>query len=250
MIKSKANIIVNDLLVKSDKISRISVRCIIIISLFIVLWLPLMGCRNESTPEAAGQKEIDYKNSYIGTIVAVGDSLTAGFGVDESEAYPALLEKKLFLDGYYFKVVNAGISGETSSGALSRIQWVVSSLNPDIIILETGANDGLRGIDPDVLRRNLDEIVTALKRNNVEVVLAGMKMLPNLGPAYITHFAKIYPEVARKHKILLIPFFLESVAGDTRFNQPDGIHPNQDGYRRIVDYIYPYVLEAVKKYQH
>jgi acyl-CoA thioesterase-1 len=176
----------------------------------------------------------------------VGDSLTAGLGVDESEAYPAQLQRKLAADGYDFNVVNAGVSGETSSGTLTRIEWVISTLKPDIIILETGANDGLRGIDPDILRKNLDRIVSVIKANNIEVILCGMKMLPNLGPEYSNAFTRIYPEIAQKHAIPLVPFFLEGVAGDPRFNQPDRLHPTSKGYRRIVDHIYPYVLDMIK----
>jgi acyl-CoA thioesterase-1 len=192
-------------------------------------------------PKSAVPKQIVRK-----TIVAVGDSLTAGLGVDESEAYPTQLQRKLAGDGYYFNVVNAGVSGETSSGALSRIEWVISTLKPDIIILETGANDGLRGIDPDILRKNLDRIVSVVKANNIEVLLCGMKILPNMGPEYSKAFARIYPEIARKHAIPLIPFFLEGVGGDPRFNQPDRLHPTAKGYRRIVDHIYPYVLDVIK----
>jgi acyl-CoA thioesterase-1 len=218
----------------------------------VIMLAPLLfiapGCRNESPPQAVEPKTDNAESQFSGTIVAVGDSLTAGYGLDETEAYPYQLAKKLSQNGYRFKVINAGISGETSSGALSRIEWVVSALKPDIVILATGANDGLRGIDPQVLRNNLDDTVAVLKRSNIIVVLAGMKMLPNLGPAYISHLAKIYPAIARKHKIVLIPFFLEGVAAEARYNQSDGIHPNQEGYQRIVEHIYPYVVEAIEQY--
>jgi len=176
----------------------------------------------------------------------MGDSLTAGLGVAESEAYPALLQKKLADGGHHFTVVNAGVSGETSSGALARIDWVISALKPDLIILETGANDGLRGIDPGVLRKNLDRLISVIKSNNIAVILCGMKMLPNLGPVFTQAFTDIYPEIARKHTIPLIPFFLEGVAGDPQYNQPDRLHPTTEGYRRIVDYIYPTVLGAIQ----
>ena len=211
-------------------------------ALVMVLLIALAGCGAESPSEGVAPQT----PSVRGTIVAMGDSLTAGLGVDESEAYPALLQKKLAAAGHYFTVVNAGVSGETSSGALSRIDWVISSLKPDLVILETGANDGLRGIDADVLRKNLDRIVSIIKSNNIPVILCGMKMLPNLGPVYTQAFSEIYPETARKHAIPLIPFFLEGVAGDPQYNQPDGLHPTAEGYRRIVDHIYPTVLAAVK----
>jgi len=216
------------------------------ITLIMVFCLYLVGCSGESASNDAASKTVAAKQPTRKTIVAVGDSLTAGFGVDESAAYPAQLQRKLAGDGYYFNVVNAGVSGETSSGTLSRIEWVISTLKPDIIILETGANDGLRGIDPNILRKNLDRIVSVIKANNIEVLLCGMKILPNMGPEYSKDFARVYPEIAKKHAILLVPFFLEGVGGDPRFNQPDRLHPTAKGYRRIVDHIYPYVLDVIK----
>ncbi len=178
-------------------------------------------------------------------IVALGNSLTAGLGVDESQSYPYLLETKLHADGYDVKVINAGVSGETSSGARSRLNWVISGLNPDIVILETGANDGLRGIDPNLLRDNLDRIITVLQNNDIDVILAGMRMPPNLGPEFTHAFAAVYPAVARTRAIALIPFFLENVAGRARLNQADGMHPNANGYKVVVNTLYPYVKTAV-----
>jgi acyl-CoA thioesterase I len=213
----------------------------------LVFFLFLFGCSGESASNDAVSKTAAAKQPTRKTIVAVGDSLTAGLGVDESAAYPAQLQRKLAGDGYYFNVVNAGVSGETSSGALSRIEWVISTLKPDIIILETGANDGLRGIDPDILRKNLNRIVSVIKANNIKVLLCGMKMLPNMGPEYSKDFARVYPEIAQKYKIPLVPFFLEGVGGDPRFNQPDRLHPTAKGYLRIVDHIYPYVLNVIKQ---
>jgi len=210
------------------------------------LLVSLAGCGSEPPSREAESKTASQPSPPRGTIVAMGDSLTAGLGVAESDAYPARLQKKLTAAGHHFTVVNAGVSGETSSGALSRIEWVIASLKPDLIILASGANDGLRGIDPDVLRTNLDRIVAIIKRNHIAVILCGMKMLPNLGPAYTQAFSQIYPDIARKHAISLIPFLLEGVAGDPRYNQPDRLHPNAEGYRLIVDTIYPYVLAAVK----
>ncbi len=216
------------------------------VMVFLFVLLGMSACSNES-PSAESRSELQGNQGVsMGTIVAVGDSLTAGYGVDETEAYPALLEKRLLLDGFFFKVINAGVSGETSSGTLSRIEWVIRSLKPDIVILETGANDGLRGVDPQVLEKNLDEIITTIKTSGIGILLAGMKMPPNLGPVHTARFAKIYPKIAKKHNILLIPFFLESVAGDARYNLSDRMHPNPEGYRRILDVIYPYVLEIIK----
>ena len=178
------------------------------------------------------------------TIVAMGDSLTEGLGLDEAEAYPARLEQKLRADGYACRVVNAGVSGETSSGALSRVNWILK-LKPDIVILETGANDGLRGIDPQLTRKNLGRIVEAFQAQNTRVILAGMYMTSNLGESYTREFAAVYPDVARNYGLILIPFFLEGVAGVSGLNLYDGIHPNADGYRVVADTVYPYVLQAL-----
>jgi len=203
------------------------------------------GCQKESSsaaPPAAQQPP----PAFQGTIVAMGDSLTAGYGVPETDAYPAQLEKKLHQAGYPWKVVNAGISGETSAGALSRVDWVLR-LNPDIVILETGANDGLRGIDPKVTRSNIEQTVKQLKGKNVVVMLAGMRMFANLGGTFTRDFAKIYPDVASREKLILMPFFLEGVAGKPVLNQSDGIHPVAEGYRIVTDKVYPFVLKAIEQ---
>jgi acyl-CoA thioesterase-1 len=211
--------------------------------------LLLGACSRESAPGQSAQEPDNPEAAAPsdGTIVAMGDSLTAGLGVEPWQAYPARLEKKLMADGYRWQVINAGVSGETSSGALSRIQWVLSALDPDIVILETGANDGLRGIDPGILKDNLEQLVAILKAHQVHVILAGMRMLPNMGPEYVQAFERVYQQVASAHNVTLIPFFLEGVAGKTALNQPDGIHPTAQGYARIVGTIYPYVVQAVKQ---
>ena len=200
------------------------------------------GCGEEATTSTEPRVAPEIK--YEGTIVAVGDSLTEGLGVDEELAYPAVLEGKLRGLEYPYRVVNAGISGETSSGTLARIKWVLT-LNPDIVILVVGANDGFRGIDPDLIRTNIEEIVQELKAHNVTVVLGAMQMVQNLGPDYTTAFANIYPEVARSQDIILTPFFLEGVAAERKLNQADGIHPTAEGYKVIVENITPYVVEAI-----
>lgn len=182
---------------------------------------------------------------YEGTVVAMGDSLTEGYGVAETEAYPALLEQKLRQDGHHWRVVNAGVSAETSSGARSRIDWILT-LDPDIVILETGANDGLRGIDIDLIQENLNAIVDRFQENGVIVVLAGMQMVRNLGEDYTRRFREIYPAVAQENSLILIPFFLENVAGKPELNQADGIHPLPAGYRIVVETVYPYVLQAIR----
>lgn len=204
--------------------------------------LILAACGQEEPPSAPPEIQS------TGTIVAMGDSLTEGLGVPEEKAYPALLQKALRDKGYGYRVVNAGISGETSSGARSRIGWVLR-MKPDIVILETGANDGLRGLDPELIRRNIRDIVDAFTSEGIVVVLAGMKALPNLGPAYSKMFADVYTDVGGASDVVLIPFFLEGVAGVPALNQSDGIHPTADGYARVVEHILPYVTEAIVRHQ-
>ena len=199
------------------------------------------GCQKKNGSAAAPPAEAP---SVEGTVVAVGDSLTAGYGLRETEAYPAKLENKLRQAGYRWRVVNAGISGETSSGTLSRVDWILK-LKPDIVILETGANDGLRGVDPQLTRDNIDKTVTLLQEKGVVVVLAGMRMFANLGPSYTKEFADIYPKVAKQHGLILIPFFLAGVAGDAALNQADGIHPVAKGYQVVTDLVYPFLLQAI-----
>lgn len=189
--------------------------------------------RQSASPETA-----------TGVIVAMGDSLTEGYGLDESQAYPALLEDRLQAAGYDWKVINAGISGETSSGALSRIDWVLT-LEPDIVILETGANDGMRGIDPSVTRANIDAIVKRLNAEGVTVVLAGMKMFRNLGLLFVKEFESIYPDIAKANDLILIPFFLDGVAAKPALNQSDGIHPTSEGYDKVAETVLPFVVQAI-----
>jgi acyl-CoA thioesterase-1 len=209
----------------------------------IVVTALVYGCGEEATTSTKLQTEPE--KNFEGTIVAVGDSLTEGLGIEEELAYPAVLEKKLRGLGYPYQVINAGISGETSSGTLSRIKWILT-LNPDIVILVIGANDGFRGIDPDLIKANIEKIVREFKIRNVTVVLGAMKMVQNLGREYTTAFEKIYPEVAQSEAIILTPFFLDGVAANPKLNQTDGIHPTAEGYRVIVDNITPYVVDAIK----
>ncbi len=204
------------------------------------------SAQQASTPVETGAEGAAPGAPPSGVIAAVGDSLTEGYGVDEEKAYPALLEKKLRASGHDYTVINAGISGETSSGTLSRVRWILT-LKPDIVILETGANDGLRGIDPALTQKNIREIVRILKGEGVVVVLAGMEMVRNMGVNFTDAFRKIYPEVAAEEDIIFVPFFLKGVAGDPRLNQADGVHPRAAGYRIVVETVYPYVLDAIDR---
>lgn len=209
-----------------------------------LLLLPLLlwACSNQlpTVPRAKQARELS-------TIVALGDSLTAGLGVLPEESYPALLEKRLQQEGYSYRVVNAGISGETSSGTLSRLDWVLKTLQPEIVILIIGGNDGLRGTSPELLRSNLETIITRLEHQGIIVVLGGMRMLPNLGPDYVSRFEAVYPDISQSHDVIFVPFALEGVAGQRELMQVDGIHPNPQGYVQMAENLYPAVKKAIKR---
>lgn len=210
----------------------------------------LSGCKPQAqqASQTATEQDEQPAASDAGLIVAMGNSLTAGLGVPETQAYPAQLERKLRADGYPFKVINAGVSGETSSGARTRTAWMLT-LKPDIVILETGANDGLRGVEPRVMRDNIDAIVRALQAQGVVVVLAGMQMVRNLGERYTREFAEVYRQIAQQYNLILMPFFLQDVGGNPSYNQSDGIHPTASGYELIVNNLYPHVMAAIQKLQ-
>ena len=167
-------------------------------------------------------------------IAAFGDSLSAGFGVDAGLSYPDFLQKELDRSGLRYRVVNAGISGDTTTDGLDRLAQVIA-LQPKIVILELGANDGLRGLPVATTRSNLEQMIGELRKAGARVVLAGMTLPPNYGPDYIRSFQAIYPELAAKYKLALIPFLLEGVAGDTRYMQRDGLHANVEGNRRVAE---------------
>jgi len=179
-------------------------------------------------------------------IAALGDSLTAGLGVSPEEAYPAVLEARLRREGFEYRVINAGVSGDTSAGGLRRIDWVLK-LRPDVVIVALGANDGLRGQAPDVLRDNLTRIIERARAAGVRVLLAGMRLPPNYGDDYARAFAGVYPAVARTTGVPLAPFLLDGVAGDARLNQPDGIHPTVEGQRVIAERLWPYLKPLLTK---
>lgn len=181
-------------------------------------------------------------------ILAFGDSLTAGYGLPAAEGFTRQLEDALKAQGLNVRVHNAGVSGDTSSGGRSRLGWVLSSLKdkPDLVILELGANDALRGIDPKLTRQNMDAMLTELKQQNLNVLLAGMHAPRSLGAAYYNAFDAIYPDLAKKHGVPLYPFFLDGVAGNPKLNQQDGIHPNKEGVAQIVKRITPHVVRALQ----
>lgn len=179
-------------------------------------------------------------------IVALGDSLTAGFGLLPDEAYPALLEQRLRREGYAYRVVNAGVSGDTTAGGLRRVEWVLRS-RPAIVIVALGANDGLRHQSVAAMRDNLVGIVRQLRAAGAAVLLAGMRVPPNYGGDYGHAFAAAFADVARETGVPLAPFLLDGVAGESRLNQPDGIHPTAEGQRIIAERLWPYLRPLLRR---
>lgn len=187
-----------------------------------------------------------------GTIVFFGDSLTAGFGLSNPahEAYPALIGQKIESAHLPWRVVNAGVSGETSADGLRRIDWILRQ-PVDVFVLALGANDGLRGVAPETTRANLDGIIDRVRSRYpaVRILLAGMRMPPNMGEDYAREFAAIFPAVAKKEGVPLIPFLLEGVGGRAEFNQPDGMHPTAAGHRMIAESVWAALLPILNQQQ-
>ena len=179
-------------------------------------------------------------------LVALGDSLTAGYGLPQEAAFPAVLEKALNAKGYKVEIANAGVSGDTSSAGLDRLDWSIPD-GTDGVIVELGANDMLRGIDPAVTRQSVETIVERLKARNIPVMLAGMYASRNLGQDYARKFDTIYSDIAKKHDLVLYPFFLDGVTGERSLNQPDGLHPTAKGVEIIVERILPSVESFIAR---
>ncbi len=179
------------------------------------------------------------------TIVALGDSLTAGFGLPEESAFPARLEAFLRARGHDWRVVNAGVSGDTSAGGLARLDWALAD-KPDLVIVELGANDGLRGLPVEQMEENLSQIIARVESSGSAVLLCGMRVPPNLGPDYASAFETVFVSLAAKHDVPFYPFFLDGVGARSSLNQPDGIHPTAEGIAEIVRRIGPVVEQAMK----
>lgn len=212
---------------------------------FVVLTL---ACAREA-PAPAGQEGVaakDTPDAAPATILFVGTSLTAGYGLDPADAWPTLIQQKLDDAGLRFRAINAGVSGETSAGAVRRLGWLLNQEVPRVVMIETGANDGLRGQSLDSLEANLERIVIRFASLTPPplVIVAGMEALPNMGAAYTNRFRSIYPRVARAQGVHYLPFLLDGVAGNARFNQSDGIHPNAKGSLRVAENVWR-VLEPV-----
>jgi acyl-CoA thioesterase-1 len=177
-------------------------------------------------------------------ILVFGDSLAAGFGLAPEASFPAKLEERLAADGIRTRVINAGVSGDTTAGGLKRLDWALAE-KPDLVILELGANDALRGIDPDTVRANLDAMIGKIMASGAKLLLAGMLAPPNWGDAYKKRFDALYPALAKAHGVALYPFFLDGVAMQPALNQPDGLHPNARGVAALVERIAPHVAKLL-----
>jgi acyl-CoA thioesterase I len=177
-------------------------------------------------------------------VLAFGDSLTAGLGLPANEAFPARLAERLKEDGIDVKMVNAGVSGDTTTDGLARLDWALAD-KPDYVILALGANDALRGIDPKIARANLDKMIVKIQASGAKLLLLGMLAPANWGADYEHAFDSIYPELAKAHDVPLYPFFLEGVAMNPALNQPDGLHPNERGVAILVDHIAPLVAKLI-----
>jgi acyl-CoA thioesterase I len=191
-----------------------------------------------SAPQGSAAAPVSASESGHPKIVVLGDSLSAGLGLLELQAYPALLQEKLNEDGYAWDVVNAGISGDTSAAGLQRTDWALDQGEVRILILELGANDGLRGLPIAEMKKNLSAIIERAQEKRIAVLLAGMEAPPNFGPEYTVSFRQVYRDLAREHKVTLLPFLLDKVAGVPALNQGDGVHPNIEGSRIVADTVW------------
>jgi len=207
-----------------------------------------VSCRENNSDKPKQQQEEQKKEVKKNkSMIFFGDSLTAGYGLDEpSLAFPGLIQAKLDSANLGYEVVNAGVSGETSSGGVERIDWILTK-PVDVFILELGANDGLRGIPIESTTKNLQTIIDKVKSKNAEakIILAGMQVPPNMGQRYSSGFKSMFAELATKNNIELIPFLLEGVGGETKLNQADGIHPTVEGHKIVAENVWPHILKVV-----
>jgi len=220
-----------------------------------MLGLAMIACDNieskketvkaEKANEAVAAESVEDNRKVI---LFFGNSITAGYGLDMSEAFPALIQQRLDSLGYSYHVINAGLSGETSAGGLSRIDWVLKT-PVDIFALELGGNDGLRGISLDDTEKNLSEIIEKVRQSNpqVKIIVAGMQIPPNMGQEYTDQFKGIFPSLAEKHNTALIPFILEGVGGIPELNLADGIHPTPEGHKILADNVWAVLKPIIEE---
>ncbi len=210
--------------------------------------LALAACESEEGRPTGGGTPAPPAAGERGRVVFLGTSLTAGLGLDPEQAYPALIQRKIDTAGLGFEVVNAGVSGETSAGARRRMDWLLRQ-PVSVLVIETGANDGLRGLDPDSLRSNIQFIIDEARRLSPPpaIVLVGMRAPPNLGLSYARRFQRVYPEVAEANDLPLVPFLLEGVAGRAGLNQADMIHPTAEGQRLMAERVWEVLRPVLER---
>ena len=218
---------------------------------FLIIWV-FAACTNKQKSENVPgndtlKKSVPVVTQNVKNIVFLGNSITAGYGVGESEAFPAVIQKKIDSLELPYKVINAGISGETSADGLSRIDWVLKQ-TVDVFVLELGGNDGLRGIPLQGTSQNLQGIIDTVKKKYpaAAIILAGMEIPPNMGKKYTDDFRALYSELSKKNKTLLIPFLLKGVGGEPNLNQADGIHPNADGHKIVAENVWAVLKDVLK----
>ncbi len=203
----------------------------------------LAGCGPPAAPPSAARSTP--RDTPAGPLVAfLGDSLTAGWNLEEHEAYPALLQKRLLAAGYPIRAVNAGVSGDTAAGGLRRLDWILTQ-KPDIVVVALGANDGLRGLPLEAMEASLRQILLDLRRNGVRALLVGIKIPPSMGPEYARRFEEVYVRLARELEVPLVPFLMEGVAGRDDILFPDGIHPKAAGHERMAANVLPLLWEML-----
>lgn len=225
----------------------------LILAIFCLVFLN--SCKNEekqsvsASEENTEQEQVSAENTTeeVPVVLFFGTSLTAGLGLDTAEAYPALIQKKMDSLGMDYSVVNAGLSGETTASGLNRLDWVFKQ-NVDILVIELGANDGLRGVSLEETRSNLEEIIKIAREKNpeVKIILAGMQIPPNMGEEYTSEFRSLFPELSKEYDLELIPFLLEGVAGDPKLNQQDGIHPTAEGQQILANNVWEVLKDDVQ----
>jgi acyl-CoA thioesterase-1 len=210
----------------------------LVLTAWMVFIMAVSGLADE-TPSAATNRK---------TVVVLGDSLAAGYGLDPSEAYPSLLQSNIDRAGLNFTVINAGVSGDTTAGGLRRIEWILKR-PVDVLVLELGGNDGLRGIAPGETRTNLQGIIDRTRQKNpdAQIVIAGMMIPPNMGAEYFDAFQKIFPDLAKANHAALIPFLLEGVGGHPELNQPDQIHPTAEGAKIVAENVWKVLSPLLEK---
>jgi len=212
-------------------------------SLLLVLPLAMVACGSADAPRPRGagaSAQSEAQPERLGAprrIVFLGDSLTAGLGLPREQSTPSLIQERLSAEGYPYEVINAGVSGDTSAGGLSRLDWSLDG-DVEVLVIELGANDGLRGLPVAQMKRNLDEIITRAKARNITVILTGMEAPPNYGPLYTAEFRQVFRDLADSHDVVFVPFYLDGVAGIPALNNSDGIHPNAEGARIIAGTIW------------